>query len=73
MSHISAADLLWLVQVLELIPVQYPEPEEECLEGELAELGVECSHHEEEYCVQCAHIRDSGEVLTADKVTLLGM
>ena len=71
MSQISAAD--WLVQVLELIPVQYPEPEEECLEVELAELGVECSHHEEEYCVQCAHIRDSGEVLTADKVTLPGL
>ena len=44
------------MQVLELIPVQYPEPEEECREVDLAELGVECRHQEEEYCVQCASI-----------------
>ena len=49
--------------------MEYPEPEEECLEAELEELSTECDHDTEEYCVDCAHIRDSKQDVTADKVS----
>ena len=51
--------------------MEYPEPEEECLEAELEELSTGCDHDTEEYCVDCAHIRDSREEVTADKVRSL--
>ena len=49
--------------------MEYPEPEEECLEAELEELSTECDHDTEDYCVGCAHIRDSKQDVTADKVS----
>ena len=51
--------------------MEYPEPEEECLEAELEELSTECDHDTEDYCVGCAHIRDSKQDVTADKVSPL--
>ena len=57
-------------EVLELMTVEYPEPEEQCINVELDLVSVGCDHAEEEYCVGCAHIRDSGEPVTADKVML---
>ena len=58
-----------MCQVLELISVEYPEPEEECLEAELEELSTECDHDTDDFCVGCAHIRDSKQDVTADKVS----
>ena len=55
--------------MLELISVEYPEPEEECLEAELEELSTECDHDTDDFCVGCAHIRDSKQDVTADKVS----
>ena len=49
--------------------MEYPEPEEECLETELEELSTECDHDTEDFCVGCAHIRDSKQDVTADKVS----
>ena len=57
------------LKVLELISVEYPEPEEECIEVELEEVTTECDHDTEDYCVGCAHIRDSKQGVTADKVS----
>ena len=57
-----------LFQVLELIAVEYPEPEEECIEVEFDDVAVSCVHNDDEYCVGCAHIRDSDQSLTADKI-----
>ena len=55
-------------EVLELVPVQYPEPEEECLEVETAEIETECRHKEDNHCVSCAHIRSSNQESSADQV-----
>ena len=55
--------------MLELISVEYPEPEEECVEAELEELHTECDHDTDDFCVGCAHIRDSKQDVTADKVS----
>ena len=66
-QYYSATDCL--CQVLELISVEYPEPEEECVEAELEELSTECDHDTDDFCVGCAHIRDSKQDVTADKVS----
>jgi len=55
-------------EVLELITVEYPEPLEECIDVEIAEIDTKCDHDDDEYCVECAHIRDSKEDVTADKI-----
>ena len=51
-----------------MITVEYPEPLEECIDVEIAEIDTKCDHDDDEYCVECAHIRDSKEDVTADKV-----
>ena len=55
-------------EVLELVTVEYPEPNEECIDVDLDELHVDCKHSADDYCIDCAHIRDSKEDVTADKV-----
>ena len=55
-------------EVLELVPVQYPEPEEECLEVETAKIETECRDKEDNHCVSCAHIRSSHQESSADQV-----
>ena len=42
--------LVW-EEVLELVPVNYPEPEEDCLQVETEEIETECGHQEEKYCM----------------------
>ena len=55
-------------EVLEFIDVKYPEPEETCIDVDFEEVHVECDHDEDNYCVKCAHIRDSKVDLVADQV-----
>ena len=55
-------------EVLEFIDVKYPEPEEECIDVDFEEVHVDCDHDEDNYCVNCAHIRDSKVDLVADQV-----
>ena len=55
-------------EVLELVAVQYPEPEEECLEVDTAEIETECEHHEDDHCVSCAHLRGSRQENETDQI-----
>ena len=56
-------------EVLELVPVVYPEPQEVCLQVETAELETECQEkEEEEICVSSAHLRSSRNGVEAEQV-----
>ena len=59
-------------EVLELIPVVSPEPQEVCLQVETAELETECQEEEEEdICVSSAHLRSSRTGLAAEEVQVV--
>ena len=59
-------------EVLELIPMVYPEPHQVCLQVETAEVETECQQQEEEeICLASAHLRSSMTGLEADKVQLV--
>jgi hypothetical protein len=55
-------------EVLELVPVKYPEPEEACQEFNFAIPDVECKEKQDDYCVMCAHIKDTKVEVVADQV-----
>ena len=58
-------------EVLELIPVVYPEPHQLCLQVETAEVETECQQEEEEICLTSAHLRSSRTGLEAEQVELV--
>lgn len=55
-------------EVLELVPVNYPEPAEACQEFNFAIPDVECKEKQDDYCVMCAHIKDTSVEVVADQV-----
>jgi len=55
-------------EVLELVPVTYPEPDEKCENFSFKIPTVECKEEQDDYCVMCAHIRDKKVEVTADQV-----
>merc|ERR1712055_1230802 len=55
-------------EVLELVPVKYPEPEEACQEFNFEVPDVECKDKEDDFCVMCAHIKDTSVEVQADQV-----
>ena len=58
-------------EVLELIPVVYPEPHQVCLQVETAEVETECQQEEEEICLTSAHLRSSRTGVEAEQVRLV--
>lgn len=55
-------------EVLELVSVNYPEPKEACTEFNFAVPGTECKEKQDDYCVMCAHIKDTSVQVEADQV-----
>jgi len=55
-------------EVLELVPVTYPEPEEACTSFDFGIPATECNEKQDDYCVMCAHIRDTKVEVQADQV-----
>jgi len=55
-------------EVLELVPVKYPEPEEACQEFNFQIPEVTCKETQDNFCVMCAHIKDTSVEVEADQV-----
>ena len=55
-------------EVLELVSVNYPEPKEACTEFNFAVPETECKEKQDDYCVMCAHIKDTSVQVEADQV-----
>jgi len=55
-------------EVLELVPVKYPEPEEACQEFNFQIPEVTCKEQQDHFCVMCAHIKDTSVEVQADQV-----
>ena len=59
-------------EVLQLISLDYPEPQEVCVQVETAQLETECQQQEEEeICLTSAHLRSSRTGLEAEQVELV--
>jgi len=55
-------------EVLELVTVNYPEPEEKCEDFNFGIPETECQEKQDDYCVMCAHIKDKTVQVEADQV-----
>jgi len=55
-------------EVLELVSVNYPEPKEACTGFNFAIPETECKEKQDDYCVMCAHIKDTKVQVEADQV-----
>merc|ERR1712002_42633 len=55
-------------EVLELVNVSYPEPEEKCRDFNFGIPETKCQEKQDDYCVMCAHIKDKTVQVEADQV-----